>query len=303
MAILHRFGSADEFDPSKMRARELAYVNTTNAAYKAGLYLCYAPGDVRRQTTEQDIIDILNTTPEAYTALQQLLVDLGNNPSELTNILNNITSLQLNKLDKAGDSKDNTVSFAVAEVDSDIAAGDAHATLFGKILKRFATLATSIAGKIDKTSIVQSTEISDATKVPSSVVTASQATQIGNLSTSITTLNNNLANKFLNVSVSTLDSGVATQTYSISKAGYYIICSNVRVFGGSGVYPTYIGVKAVDTTSGDDFGGGLVTQYGWVTLTSIEYLSVGTHSKTFTCGDATTTVFNVRTSLIRIPSN
>ena len=125
MAILHRFGSADDFDPNKMKARELAYVNTTNVHYKAGLYLCYAPGDVRRLTTEQDIQDILSASPEAYLALQQLITDLGDNPSELTNILSNISALQVglsgakddiedlqeNKLDKTGDSKDNTVSF------------------------------------------------------------------------------------------------------------------------------------------------------------------------------------------------
>lgn len=48
------------------------------------------------------------------------------------------------KLDKTGDSKDNIISFTESANDSDIASGDSHATLFGKILKSIKTLRTAI---------------------------------------------------------------------------------------------------------------------------------------------------------------
>lgn len=50
-----------------------------------------------------------------------------------------------NKLNKTGDSKDNTVTFIETTADADIITGESHATLFGKIKKRFSTIATSIA--------------------------------------------------------------------------------------------------------------------------------------------------------------
>lgn len=49
-----------------------------------------------------------------------------------------------NKLDKTGDSKDNKVTFTEAAADADIASGDTHSTLFGKILKNLNTLRESI---------------------------------------------------------------------------------------------------------------------------------------------------------------
>lgn len=53
------------------------------------------------------------------------------------NSLDNYT----NKLNKTGDSKDNTVTFTVAATDAEIISGEKHSTIFGKILKRFRMLA------------------------------------------------------------------------------------------------------------------------------------------------------------------
>ncbi len=49
-----------------------------------------------------------------------------------------------NKLDKTGDSKSNTVTFIEATADADIVTGESHTTLFGKIKKRFSTIATTL---------------------------------------------------------------------------------------------------------------------------------------------------------------
>lgn len=213
MAILHRFGSADEFDPSKMQARELAYVNTTNKYYKAGLYLCYAPGDVRRQTTEQDIINILNSNESAYTALQQLLTDLESNPSELTNILNNILALQTDKLDKVGDSKDNITTFTEFATDTDVASGEKHETLFSKLLKNIKTLRS---GKIDKTSIGQTDTVNDVTKVASTAITYAHGQ-------SISTINNNLAKRMelINISASTSIDNLKANTITTGAYSWF----------------------------------------------------------------------------------
>lgn len=55
-----------------------------------------------------------------------------------------LTNAVNNKLDKTGDSKDNKVTFTEAVADADIASGDTHSTLFGKILKNLNTLRESI---------------------------------------------------------------------------------------------------------------------------------------------------------------
>lgn len=98
-----------------------------------------------------------------------------------TNVVAITNELNANKLDKTGDSKDNTVTFTEASADTDIASGDSHATLFGKILKRFHSIATSLSNKFDKTNIVSQDTINDATKVPSSQVTYALGQEIDSL--------------------------------------------------------------------------------------------------------------------------
>lgn len=197
MAIQNRRGLMADFDPNKLLPGEFAFPIDTGE-----VYYCVAPGNVKRVATKEELQEILTSSPEAYTALKQLLSDLEDDPSELTNILTNISNLQSGKLDKAGDSKDNTVTFTEASEDTDIVTGESHSTIFGKILKSIKTLRSGLAGKFDKTNIVQSAEISDTGKVPSAAVTNGLANQI-------TQLNNNLAN---------IKSGVVTVS---ATDGYY----------------------------------------------------------------------------------
>lgn len=90
-----------------------------------------------------------------------------------------------------GDTKDNTTTFTEATTDEDIASGENHATLFGKILKSIKTLRYNIGvlttEKIDKSAIVNQDAINDVNKVPSSAVTYAHGQ-------AITQLNNNLIN-------------------------------------------------------------------------------------------------------------
>lgn len=89
MAIRLRRGNQVDFDKNKLLPGELGLVLDTGT-----LYFCYSAGNTKQLTTAEDVQNLLNATPEAYTALQQCLADLANNPSELTNILNNINNLQ-----------------------------------------------------------------------------------------------------------------------------------------------------------------------------------------------------------------
>lgn len=91
--------------------------------------------------------------------------------------------------DMTGDTKDNTATFTEATADTDIASGETHATIFGKILKSIKTLRYNIevltTEKIDKSAIVNQDAINDVSKVPSSAVTYAHGQ-------AITQLNNNL---------------------------------------------------------------------------------------------------------------
>jgi hypothetical protein len=89
------------------------------------------------------------------------------------------------KLDKTGDSKDNTATFTEAVADADIASGETHATLFGKILKSIKTLRT---GKINTSDIIQTTATNDTAKVPSSAVTYGIQQSLNKTSVSLTSL-------------------------------------------------------------------------------------------------------------------
>lgn len=210
MAIRHRRGKFVDFDPNKMLSGEFGY-----ALDRGELYYCYSPGNVKKLTTAEDVQAILNSSETAYSALQQLLIDLETNPSELTNILNNISALQSDKLDKLGDSKDNITTFTEYTEELDIVSGEKQSTLFGKILKSIKTFRTAIGvlaslstvektnlvsainelvnGKIDKNSIVHTTETNSTTKVPSSAVTHGLGQDITNLQNDVGTINSNLA--------------------------------------------------------------------------------------------------------------
>lgn len=143
MAITHRRGNHVDFDPNKMLEGEFGYCLDT-----AELYYCYAAGNVKRLVTSDDVQDILNSSTQAYAALQKLISAIKDDTDLSTTILADITALKADKQDKKGDSKDNTVSFTEAAEDTDITSGDTHASLFGKILKSIRTFRLHIGDKI-----------------------------------------------------------------------------------------------------------------------------------------------------------
>lgn len=95
MAIRVRRGNQADFDGNKLVAGELGLVLD-----KGEVYFCYSPGNTKKLMTAEDLQNLLNASPEAYIALQQLIADLTTDPNELANILSNISALQSGKIDK-----------------------------------------------------------------------------------------------------------------------------------------------------------------------------------------------------------
>ena len=187
MAIRIRRGNQIDFDKNKLVAGELGLVLDAGE-----VYFCYSPGNTRKLQTAEDLQSLLNASPEAYQALQQLLSDLTADPNELVNILSNISALQSGKLDKTGDTKDNITTFDEAEEDVDIVTGEKHSTIFGKLLKSIKTLRHNIgvlaSEKIDKSDIANNLVTTEAGLVL-------DARQGKVLDDKVNTINNNLANK------------------------------------------------------------------------------------------------------------
>lgn len=95
MSINHRRGKLIDFDPYKMTTGEWAFPDDGTARY------CVSPGVVKTAATKEDLQNILNSSAEAYQALQKLINDLTADPNQLTTILNDILELQSNKIGKS----------------------------------------------------------------------------------------------------------------------------------------------------------------------------------------------------------
>ena len=109
------------------------------------------------------------------------------------------------KLDKTGDSKDNTTTFTQASTLSNINSGDTHSTIFGKIAKLFSFIGITaltttaqtisaainelVSSKINKSDITGQSTTNDANKVPSSQVTYAQGQAITEMQEIVNDLN------------------------------------------------------------------------------------------------------------------
>lgn len=91
MAIRIRRGNLIDFDKDKLVQGELAIVLDAGE-----LHFCYGAGNTKRLATKEDLQEVLDTSPEAYQALMQLIDDLEDNPSGVTDILNALADLKAN---------------------------------------------------------------------------------------------------------------------------------------------------------------------------------------------------------------
>lgn len=93
MAIIVRKGTVDKFDKNKLLPGELAVVTNGSTYGNGAMFFCASAGNVKEIATREDLKSMLDASETSYAALLQLLADLENNPSELTNILSNISDL------------------------------------------------------------------------------------------------------------------------------------------------------------------------------------------------------------------
>ena len=155
MAIQHRHGDFKDFDPNKMVTAELAVVTSGDPASPTGrtLYICFAPGIVKRIVSYEDFENELqNATEEIQQAFTQEIRTAITNSIAATNAANeakkaaDLAAEAARKAAEAagayvlGDISGKTVKFTEAEGRENINTGESTATMFGKIKKWFADL-------------------------------------------------------------------------------------------------------------------------------------------------------------------
>ena len=155
MAIQHRHGEFKDFDSNKMVTAELAVVTSGDPASPTGrtLYICFAPGIVKRIVSYEDFENELqNATEEIQQAFTQEIRTAIENSIVATNAANeakeaaDLAAEAARKAAEAagayvlGDISEKTVKFTEAEGRENINTGESTATMFGKIKKWFADL-------------------------------------------------------------------------------------------------------------------------------------------------------------------
>lgn len=157
MAIQLRRGSYADFDPNKMLAGELAVVTSGDPASNTGrtLYVCFAPGIVKRIVSYEDFENELSAATEeiqeAFTGDIQAKIAActaaitaannaqasANEAAEAANAAAEAASAYI-----LGDISNKTVTFSEADARENLSTGESTATLFGKIKKFFSDLKT-----------------------------------------------------------------------------------------------------------------------------------------------------------------
>lgn len=95
MAILNavitvRRGKIEELEKSRLLPGEAA------VASNGQIFWCYTAGKTKELASVEDLQSLLDSNPEAYTALQELIAELQGSGSLAENILNSISELQTN---------------------------------------------------------------------------------------------------------------------------------------------------------------------------------------------------------------
>ncbi len=155
MALQNRYGEFKDFDPNKMVTAELAVVVSGDPASPTGrtMYVCFAPGVVKRITTYEDFENELqNATEEIRKEFTEDIQTAIENSIAATTAANAAKEAADRAAEAAnaaaeaagayvlGDISDKTVNFAEAAARENIETGESTATVFGKIKKWFADL-------------------------------------------------------------------------------------------------------------------------------------------------------------------
>lgn len=177
-----------------------------------------------KEYVDQAISNLVGGAPETLNTLKEISDALAES-GEAVEAINQAIG---NKLDKTGDSKDNTVTFTQASTRENIASSETHATLFGKIAKWFADLKTvAFSGSYN--------DLSDKPSIP----TVNNATlTIQKNGTNVQTFTANASsNKTANITVPTKISELTNDSGFI--AGYTETDPTVPSWAKESTKPTY----------------------------------------------------------------
>lgn len=165
MAIQNRRGIYSNFDPSKMVEGELAVVLSGDPGSSTGrsLYVCFAPGIVKRIADYEDAADMVDAATEDIQAsflqaVNEAIDDADAATSTATSAAQTAQTAAQTATTAAdnanaaaqeaqsyvlGDISDKTVTFETATNRADIQTAESTSTLFGKIKKWLSDLGTA----------------------------------------------------------------------------------------------------------------------------------------------------------------
>lgn len=173
MAIRTRRGNSADFDPDKLVSGEPATV-TDNGKIK----WCVSPGNVKTIATIEDMTDAITE------ANQPIIEQLTDGANAVANVVEGVLDGVNHVIDSNGTAY--KIGMDNGELFLEELEEDTSEPASSRILQDIEDLQNN---KINKTSIVQNTSVSDTDKVPSAAVTNSLQRQINEQ-------NNNLANIF-----------------------------------------------------------------------------------------------------------
>jgi len=302
MALQNRYGEFKDFDPNKMVTAELAVVVSGDPASPTGrtMYVCFAPGVVKRITTYEDFENELqNATEEIRKEFTEDIQTAIENSIAATTAANAAKEAADRAAEAAnaaaeaagayvlGDISDKTVNFAEAAARENIATGESTATVFGKIKKWFADLKDAAFWAVANN---LTTNVAGSVLDPRQVPVIDK--KISDVKTEVSELNTNFEKKAYSYIVSTssqYENAIAANTWTeVGKAnihvpedGYYEICAKVIASGTSattGVCTARLkrdgSEPGINSRSSFPIKSGLMTN---TTCITVEYLKAGTH--------------------------
>ena len=157
-------------------------------------------------------------------------------------------------------------------------------------------IADRVINRLLSKSAISTTQINDQEKVPSSALVFGMAEEIGEL-------NENFTNNHYKIHENERPFvDVALQRYAVKKSGYYLIVTNVRVFGATqGTFPCPVDSYDIDNINIFDndpvSSQTYKSEYSWATLVSVEKMTKGTHNKYFRVPNVHVENFDTRTTL------
>lgn len=213
MAIRNRRGNKADFDPGKMLSGESAVVIDNEE-----MHIAFAPGRTKKIATYEDMVQNIKD------ANQEIVDEITSGANAVANVVEGVLD-GVNHLIDDTSGKYYKIGANNGEVYLEEIPPDTDPPMSETILDDIADLKND---KFDKTNIIQTTAVNDASKVPSSAVTYSLANQV-------TQLNDNLA-ELKRISSAIASGGTIAITHT---ANPFIFLVNIQG-AGSNIWGSYI---------------------------------------------------------------